>query len=44
MILSKVNEIVDRAKEIMEAKGISPLASIAEAIEEMEKELEGEDE
>ena len=41
-ILSKVNEIVNRAKEIMEAKGTSPLASVIKAIEEMERELEGE--
>lgn len=40
MILSKVNEIVNRAKQIMEAKGLSPLASIIEAIEEVERELE----
>lgn len=40
MILSKVDEIVDRAKEIMEAKGISPLASVIKAIEEVERELE----
>ena len=40
MILSKVDEIVDRAKEIMEARGLSPLASIIKAIEEVERELE----
>ena len=39
-ILSKVDEIVDRAKEIMEAKGTSPLASVIKAIEEVERELE----
>lgn len=44
MILSKVDEIVDRAKEIMEANGLSPLASIIEAIEEVERELEVEHE
>lgn len=43
-ILSKVDEIVDRAKEIMEAKGLSPLASIIKAIEEVERELEVEHE
>ena len=42
MILSKVDEIVDRAKEIMEAKGLSPLASVIKAIEEVERELEEE--
>lgn len=41
-ILSKVNEIVNRAKEIMEAKGTSPLASVIKAIEEVERELEEE--
>ena len=40
MILSKVDEIVDRAKEIMEAKGTSPLVSVIKAIEEVERELE----
>jgi hypothetical protein len=35
-----VNEIVNRAKEIMEAKWTSPLASVIKAIEEMERELE----
>lgn len=40
MILSKVDEIVDRAKQIMEAKGTSPLASVIKAIEEVERELE----
>lgn len=44
MILSKVDEIVDRAKEIMEARGLSPLASIIKAIEEVERELEVEHE
>lgn len=44
MILSKVDEIVDRAKEIMEARGLSPLASVIKAIEEVERELEGEHE
>lgn len=42
MILSKVNEIVNRAKQIMEAKGTSPLTSVIKAIEEVERELEEE--
>lgn len=44
MILSKVDEIVDRAKEIMKARGLSPLASVIKAIEEVERELEVEHE
>lgn len=43
-ILSKVDEIVDRAKQIMEARGLSPLASVIKAIEEVERELEVEHE
>lgn len=44
LLLSKVNEIVNRAKQIMEAKGTSPLASVIKAIEEVERELEVEHE
>ena len=39
-ILSKVDEIIHRAKEIMEARGLSTLASVIKAIEEVERELE----
>lgn len=42
MILSRVNEIVNRAKQIMEARGLVPLASVIKAIEEVERELEEE--
>ena len=40
MILSKVNEIVNRATEIMEAKGTSPIEYAIKDIKENDKEEE----